>query len=362
MRLVTIASYMGTGSSAIADVLREFNDVSLCGPIKYEHVLLHIPNGLFDLEEKLLHNNNALRSDEAIRSFKSTMEYLYYNNFGWFGSYQRYIGPRFLEIVDEFVDSISGSFNGQWYYRTKPMKFSPVDLVLQIGACVLKKRKWSDYKGRWGKICKTYDSMVQYYAIPTAEKFYIAAQKFINDYIQLFSPDVKDNTVILADQLLLPHNLSRVDKYFNRDFRLIIVDRDPRDVFLLNKYFWRPNRCGVPIPMDVKQYCDYFKKIRQIIKPSNTDIVMNLMFEDLVYDYDNICEEIARFIGISNASHTQKRRLFKPENSINNTQVFNGELASPSEQACIEQNLPNYLYKFPYRYSAQKSSMFDYDE
>ena len=35
------------------------------------------PNGLFDLEDKLLIGNNAIRSDEAIRSFETQMKKLY---------------------------------------------------------------------------------------------------------------------------------------------------------------------------------------------------------------------------------------------------------------------------------------------
>ncbi len=56
----------------------------------YEYVLLHCPNGLFDLEDKLLIGNNAIRSDmEAIRSFELQMKKLYDKKYWWVGNYKK---------------------------------------------------------------------------------------------------------------------------------------------------------------------------------------------------------------------------------------------------------------------------------
>lgn len=362
MRLVAVASYMGTGSSAVADLLREFSGARLCGPIKYEHVLLHMPNGLFDLEDKLLCNNNAVRSDEAIRSFKQTMNYLYYNNFGWFGSYQRYLGREFLGIVDEFIDHISFVFDGAWYYRTKKMRFSPIDLGLQIGACVLGKRKISDYSGRWGKLCKVYDPHKQYYAAPSADTFYTAARQFIRSYIDLFCRDAADATIIVADQLLLPHNAHRLNRYFDDDLRLIIVDRDPRDVFFANKYFWLPNKCGVPIPTDVSRYCQYFQSVRACEQIADDMRIKRIMFEDMIYNYQTTVEDILEFLNCGQLSHIRQFQYFRPNNSINNTQIFNSVLSSKTENEYIENALRGWLYKFPQQNIPEVEKMFDYDE
>ena len=48
----------------------------------FEYVFLHCPNGVFDLEDKLLYGNNAIRSDEALHTFLSTMKQLYDKNIG----------------------------------------------------------------------------------------------------------------------------------------------------------------------------------------------------------------------------------------------------------------------------------------
>ena len=57
-------SYMGSGSSAVTDLLREYEGINTKNS-DFEYVFLYAPDGLFDLEYKLLYNNNAIRSDEA---------------------------------------------------------------------------------------------------------------------------------------------------------------------------------------------------------------------------------------------------------------------------------------------------------
>lgn len=66
-KIIIPTGYMGSGSSAITDLVAEFEDCK--NEFKsYEYVMLHCPNGLFDLEDKLLTGNNAIRSDEALRT------------------------------------------------------------------------------------------------------------------------------------------------------------------------------------------------------------------------------------------------------------------------------------------------------
>ena len=79
-KIIVPVSYMGSGSSAITDFVKEFENVN--NEYGYlEYVFLHCPNGLFDLEDKLLIGNNALRSDEAIHSFLSRMKEFYDKKF-----------------------------------------------------------------------------------------------------------------------------------------------------------------------------------------------------------------------------------------------------------------------------------------
>ena len=114
-KIIVPTGYMGSGSSAITDLISEFRDCQ--NEFKtYEYVLLHCPNGLFDLEDKLLIGNNAIRSDEAIRSFETQMKKLYNKKFWWVGNYQKIISSNFMKITEEYINNIQEfNFPGYWY-------------------------------------------------------------------------------------------------------------------------------------------------------------------------------------------------------------------------------------------------------
>ena len=63
---------MGSGSSAVTDLISEFDGYDAPNG-SYEYVFLHCPDGVFDLEDKLLLGNNTLRSAEALHSFEHRM-------------------------------------------------------------------------------------------------------------------------------------------------------------------------------------------------------------------------------------------------------------------------------------------------
>lgn len=54
----------------------------------------------------------------------------------------------------------------------------------------------------------------------------------------------------------------------------IIGGKDPRDVFLLNKYYWKNAGCPIPYSYDVKEFCTHYRKMRECeIKNSNDNVL-----------------------------------------------------------------------------------------
>ena len=83
---IVVTGFSGTGSSAVIDLLKELDGSGVTFSKKdYEDYFLTAPGALFDLEWKLLNNNDPHRSDEAIREFLKVMTKLYQNDFNWFG-------------------------------------------------------------------------------------------------------------------------------------------------------------------------------------------------------------------------------------------------------------------------------------
>ena len=225
-KIIVPTGYMGSGSSAITDLISEFRDCQ--NEFKsYEYVLLHCPNGLFDFEDKLLIGNNAIRSDEAIRSFETQMKKLYNKKFWWVGNYQKIISSNFMKITEEYINNIQEfNFPGYWYTHEEVNTKMFFKLLVRKPLKIL-----TGNKVRFNKILKYSDGMRISYV--DSNKFYEESHKYIYKIIEEISKG-KEN--IILDQFLLPFNLFRVDNYFDDKIRVIVVARDPRDVFITNKY------------------------------------------------------------------------------------------------------------------------------
>ena len=342
-RIVIPTGYMGSGSSAITDLVSEFRDFK--NEYKsYEYVMLHCPNGLFDLEDKLLYGNNAIRSDEAIRTFEQQMKKLYDKKFWWVGNYKKIIGPAFMNIVNNYVDEITQiKYQGYWYTHEEVNASMFCKLIMRRPLKVIQPKR------QFNPVLKYKDGMKISFINP--EEFYKYSKSFINRIIEEIAGEAKN---IVLDQFVLPFNLHRVDKYFDDNVKVIVVERDPRDVFLLNKYIWPKINFTVPMPHDAELFVKYYKAMRNSEKPSQSSKVLRINFEDLVYNYEDTLGKVMKHLGVNSQMHIDKKKRFNPELSIKNTQIFNSSPQYEEEIKIIENGLSEFLYKFPYKINDNK--------
>lgn len=336
-RIIITTGYMGSGSSAATDLIAEYKDCQ--NEMKsHEYVFLSCPNGLFDLEDKLRYGNNAFRSDEALRTFEKLMSDLYDKKFWWVGNYKVTAGNEFQKYYQEFLNEITTyDFPGYWYWNEYPDAKMITKLVLVKPFKILFHRI-HEFK----KITRYDDRMRIAFFRP--ELFYPAAKKFIYQIIGMIA---KNKPNVILDQLLLPFNLYRVDDYFDDDTYVIVVERDPRDVFLLNKYIWTKKGITVPMPMDVHMFCKFYRDMRESEHPCTSKKVLRVRFEDLVYRYEESVERIQNHLGFKAQDHILKKQRFDPALSIKNTQLFHNPKYQ-EEVKVIEEELQEYLYDFPY--------------
>ena len=340
---IAITGYHGTGSSAVVDLLSEYEGTTEGGLGTYEHVPLYFPNGLFDLEYKLLHGNDPHRSDEAIKSFRETMYELNDTDFGWFGSYNALYGNAFKENVDEFLNSITQfSCEAEWYgYYTKP-HFSWYKLIKDCAKVVLPGKKV------WGKFAVKPAQLVRQtkeISFVSEEQFYQSSKRFIENYFKMINKE--QEPVLLLDHLMVPHNANKIDNFFNEDFRLIIVERDIRDLFVLCKYIWPRMGMDSPYPKDQDAFLKFWISMRNAEKVEDHPRVLRIWFEDLVYRYDETVTKIEAFTRLTPQQHVAPKSRFNPERSINNTQNFLIDRDWEEETKPYLQ-YPKYLYSFPY--------------
>ena len=338
---IIAAGYSGTGSSAIIHLLSEYDGMSVAVNGSYEHVLFYMPDGLFDLEDRLLLNNSIHMFDGAINRFYKAMVRLNDNNYGWFGGYKKRFGDSFLRIVDEFIDELTQYKAAGYWSDDFILKRSPV-AVLKDTAKLLCGRQVNQFG--YATLFKG-DGIVRF-GFLDEEQFYAAARKFVKAYFDLFQ---KGNDNLLWDQVMLPQNLYRLNHYFENT-KVIVFDRDPRDMYVLSKYIW-PQICGSAnlFPTDPENFSRFYAALRKNERCDNNECILRLHFEDLVYYYDTTVEMIEKFLGVNPEAHVRIREKFKPDQSIKNTQNFLMDENWINEIQVIEKRLQDYLYNFPYR-------------
>ena len=342
---IAVTGYYDTGSSAVLDLLAEFDGVSYAVGDRYEHYVFMAKAGLFDLESRLYgKNSNYMIQDIAINDFIDEMYKQYKYDFGWYGSYKKYFGEDFKRLVDDFAAGISVTDGKKSLSHTVKVRFSPIKCLVQLGAKLLYNRKI--YK--WGRIY-VHDRKPCRKLLVNREDFLAEARKFVSGYFGLANNNGND---MIYDHLLFPEECGSVNEFFDDNFRLIIVDRDPRDVYISGNYVFNLLSNGGAIPpfyKDVEGFCRDWKLRREkTLKNADSDKILFLRFEDLIYDYENTVKKLAEFTGMDIKRHTDKKTKFIPEKSIDNTQFFMAVSDCDKDREYIENALKDYLYDFPY--------------
>lgn len=355
MTAVSITGYFATGSGAVYNLLQEYETISDGNLTSFEHILLYDTNGVFETVDKILYNNRLFNSNAAIDSFRKEMTRLYNTDYNWFGGYKYRCGSKFLEIVEEFIDSISEYYSDfDWYGKYEKRKHSPVR-IMKDSISVMLRRKIMDHTFGTSIVLKC-DNRGEY-SFATEDKLQKATKRLINQYIALMYPEYDQKTVIL-NQLLQPFDAHRLNGFVPDDVKMIIVDRDIRDVYITNKYtnVWAG---GSPFPKEIDQFVRFIRAYREKEKPTDHSNVLRVRFEDLIYHYETTKERIESFVGVSPSDHKSLKRYFDPEKSIKNTQIFRSNEVWKKEVDILEKELNELTYRFPYCSQTSVEELFD---
>ena len=332
-RIISCASYYGTGSSAVTDYLSEFS--SIYSFTNEEFRFVQDPDGISDLEYNLVENFNRHNSGHAIKRFKRLVDL---NNGNMFArKYSRFLGDKWKKYSYDYIDKLTDfTYKGWWQY----------DLIDRGKFFYFRKRiinkilKMTIWRGQPDRALNTMKKEITYCSHPSEEYFLECTRSYIDS---LFSSVSSGYDMVMVDQIVPPTNLKRYLRYFN-NIKVCVVDRDPRDIFVSDKYLWKD---GV-IPNDVEKFCLWFKYTRSHRKTETFDgeNVIFLRFEDLVYRYNETTARINTWLGLDEKDHTEKFKFFNPGVSINNTQTWKKVKCDENEIRYIEKELGEYLYDF----------------
>lgn len=332
MKTLTVCSYYGTGSSAVTDFIGEFSSVKSL--TNYEFRFAHDPDGLSELEYNLVSNFNRHNSGHALKRYKAIVDY--YSNHFMAPRYEAFFKGKWKEYSYEYINALTDfSYPGIWqfdfYDKGQWWEFwhkLPNRILhhLHIGDPETEK-----------ELC---GQEITYASNPGEEKFLNLTRQYTDKLLAFANNENKP--FLMVDQILPSTNIEHHMRYFS-DIKAFVVDRDPRDLYLLIRYVYKTKVA----PHDPELFCKWYKYARSTRKAENwnPEKICFIQFEDLIYKYDETTKKIIDFAGLDEKDHVNPKTIFKPEVSIKNTRLWKKFPEYEEEARLVAKLLPEYLYR-----------------
>lgn len=333
IKVFATTGFYGSGSSAVTDLLKEYDNICVKG--NFEVSFFFGYHGIQNLYYWLIKGKRL--QDEAIEDFLNDAYTL--SRFGKKINYEKYFNNNFLLLTNKYVDKIRGDEIGEYYYsnilrmsKSKRLIWRLANKIYCIPNFVYNKTH-PDVREKnirlYGKRKKRYSYDV------SEDEFNICTKEYLNNLFEC-AADGKD--VIFLDGLIATHNVDDVSKYVDT-LKLVIVKRDPRDMYLAGKYVWKTNA----VPSEVNDFINWYNARMKIFTYKNSD-VLEIQFEDMVFDYENTVQKIERFYGIRKEQHILVRKYFDPAVSSQNCGLWNKYINEEEAINKIKNQLNDYLY------------------
>lgn len=334
MRVITCASFYGTGSSAVTDYFSEYDDICSLG--NYEYRFLHEPDGIADLHYNVIENNNRHNTSDSIKRYIKYTDKLVKMGYGGYDIFD----GNFEKYTKEFIEDITELKVHTWWNKDRTDRgrlFVLIDRIYSKLKCIFTGNLGTEI--RFSLLTKL---EYGYYTAISEEEFLGAVKRYVQKLLSYVNKNNKP--FVMVDQMVPPTGLNRYVKYFD-DVKIFVVDRDPRDVYILEKEFWK---WGVIPVDDVRDYVKWFLITRKYATnvQEDKDKVLRIKFEDMIYDYENTTEKLREFAGISKEKHVRVRQIFNPDISIKNTNLKEQVKKYEEDIRYIEEHLKEYLYDF----------------
>ena len=326
--IIGVCGYGYTGTGAVYSLLREYSNVyCLSGDKDIEFIITYTPDGLEDLEYHLCLNPvKASGGDAALYRFQLMCKDLK-------RSHDRYTNGKFMDITNDYLDSL---IQVRWQavrlfeYDRQPGYYRKYrKLFTNVARQFLNKRgiRFNGFPLRERYLSFEPDSFL--------EKSRAYVHNIIGDH---------GEQCILLNQPFSSNNPGNSMRFFEDPF-CIIVDRDPRDLYVMAKHIYGTN--GSFIPTDnVSNFIKYYRTIRSGKNQYSNGKILKIHFEDLIYHYDETVSKIERFLDCKLGEHVQKFSRFKPEVSEKNTCVYQMYDEDVRDIQMIERELKDWLYDF----------------
>lgn len=344
--IIGTCGFCSTGSSAVSDYLREFDENQVIDRIEF--TIPYLPDGLEDLQYHLCRNTN--RDDNcsiAIPRFRRFMKF-YERQFSFLPNVTKKDARK---ITNDFLDSL---IQLRWISSRRSDKLLyPSGFYFNVGHRFVKNILFRKYYQFFHKSPMCWPYRILDVSVRPSN-FDVESKKFVRKILELYGADFTKNIVL--DQPFIGNDPVKSFKFFDNPIA-IVVDRDPRDNFIFSREVL--SKKGRFMPSDnVEEFVEYYKLMRQnqpYLQPNERVLRMN--FEEMVYDYDNATRKVREFCHLHD--NPRPRSIFNPQMSMANTQLFLKFPEYQKDVEYIERELADYLFDFEkYPKPEQTGKMF----
>jgi hypothetical protein len=330
-KVVLYSGYANSGGTIIGLIFQEIYPAIV---LPMEFRLLKERFGVCDLEDALFRTMDPEIIDLSLRDFEWLCRQ-YAGNLGRFNragyGYEKRSGGVFLEATKKYVNSIvDHTYSKSWHFYDFQLSY-PKLIIQRVMRKILRDKR--------------YGEVPAYIAYPKKEHFLSETKVYLKTIFDGFLREQaatqskiinEESFVVLPKSIPLykQDNMHQIARYFD-DPKMIIIDRDPRDIFL---DMVRGKRRYLPSDSDPEKialaFVKYYRMIRQeqsLIEKNNN--VLLIKFEEMINDYERSIANLYEFTGIDERDHYLKGRFFNPNVSKKNTGMW--EACSDSEARAI---------------------------
>ena len=319
MKTVHYTGYTYSGGIVGGLILRELRNFVGPFPPKKEFRLLKERFGLCDLAEAVTGGYDPEIIDLALKDFlwlssKFARRNSFFKPTGF--GYDDLTNGQFSRLTHNFIEGLTETrYPMDWHFYDFRSTFPRV----------MKNRVLRRLSGN-----NTIGLQEALFCAVTREEFAALARTYLSDLSRAFAPtdyNFKESDVLAYSKAIPPYSCRRVEQCleFFADSKMVIVDRDPRDIYAeLNRsgkqrYLASSDHPEVVAESFCKFYLSMRREKREISMMRN---VLTLQFETLCLNYETELQNIYSFLGIEGRDHIRKRECFDPNISVKNIGIW----------------------------------------
>lgn len=330
--VIGLCGFGYSGSGAVYDLLREYDGITITQDC--EMSFLYRPDGLTDLQYQLNHPTRFFSSDYAIKRYRNKIHKFFRNHPEIWGLKDY---KDIYSLTDSYLDSLTDvKWKGWWSQDAAYLEgfsFFVYRLLNKVTAPFpglnIKMQKSLYYRDMALSVCPN--------------DFVEKTQQYLVRLYSILGYDIESDIVIL-NQGFSADNPSATSVFY-KNSKAIVVDKDPRDLYLLLKRESFQDCAWTPTD-NVMDFIKYYKLIRRDYIGIDKEKELLIKMENMVYEYESTVSQIENYLGVEKDKHTQPLKFFNPQKSINNTQLFRKYPDMKNDIDLIEKELEQYLFDF----------------